>query len=315
MAELKESSSGGVFSIIAGYILEQRGLVVGCVFDDSFCATHIIASTQNELSKMRGSKYVQSDLADTYSKVKSHLLQNKTVLFTGTPCQIDGLYRFLGKDNPNLTTIDLICHGVPSPSLFQTYLSYLQKRENGRLIDYRFRNKARNGWVSQGSFTIQKGNRYITKNTSPFNDYYYYYYYLKNAINRMNCYSCPYAKPDRIGDFSIGDYWNIQDIHPEFDCSSGASLLLVNSAKASHIFDVLKDRMLYLPTDIAAAKKENSNLYHTSTMPSERLTVYTRIRAIGFRETAKEDCKLSYFVPILRKLIPRPIKNFIKRLR
>ena len=140
--ELLESSSGGVFSALAEYILLKNGYVAGCVFDNNLVALHILTSDKDEVKKMRGSKYVQSDTGNIYTEIRNFLESEKLVLFTGTPCQVDGLRRYLRKDYDNLVTVDLICHGVPSPRLLSNYLTVTTEKK-GRVSSLRFRDKKR----------------------------------------------------------------------------------------------------------------------------------------------------------------------------
>ncbi len=309
---LSQSSSGGAFSLIADYTLEKGGAVSGCVFDDDFKATHIVTEDVSVIPKMRGSKYVQSDTSDTYPQIKSRLKNGQRVLFTGTPCQVDGLKHYLGKDYENLVTVDLICHGVPSPLLLDEYIKTVEKQK-GKVIDLKFRNKKHNGWRSEGTLTYKKADADKTCVISPFRDSYYNLYYFKNNVSRMCCYSCKYATHKRVGDFTIGDYWNIPDIVPEMDYEKGASVVLVNTAKAENILNEIKDRTILFETDLNSAIKGNGNLSKTSKMPETRKSIYKKIRQNGYEATAKEECTFSYVVPFIKRHIPKGLKKYLKK--
>lgn len=147
---LNESSSGGVFSAIASYILKNNGVVFGCSLEDNLVAKHIGIRNEVELYKLRGSKYVQSDTQDTFKQVRNILKEGKQVFYTGTPCQIAGLKSFLARPYDNLITADLICHGVPSPKVFKEYLNMLEKKHGGKVVYFKFRDKEKYGWEGYG---------------------------------------------------------------------------------------------------------------------------------------------------------------------
>ena len=186
---LSGSSSGGAFSALADYVTENNGAVCGCVFDDNFRAIHTVTENTAVIEKMKGSKYVQSDTANSFKEVKVRLENGQRVLFTGTPCQVDGLKRFLKKDYENLITVDLICHGVPSPLLLSEYIKTTEKKK-GKITDLKFRDKLRNGWRSEGTVVYKMGGKKKVLTISPFKDRYYNLYYIRNSVSRMCCYSC-----------------------------------------------------------------------------------------------------------------------------
>lgn len=304
---LLDSSSGGVFSALADHVLDNNGYVAGCIFDDSLAAVHILTNQREGVEKMRGSKYVQSDLNDVYLQIQDRLQQGALVLFTGTPCQVDGLRGFLRKEYENLLTVDLICHGVPSPGLFRRYLDSLTQKK-GAITDIRFRDKRRNGWCAQGSVSYSAK----TKTTTPFNDS-YYYYYLQNSISRMCCYSCKYATVRRVGDITIGDYWNIRDILPNVDATAGFSAVLVNTEKGQRFLDQISDTLKLYDTSVDAVVKGNGNLSQPSPMSEKRKIIYARIAEEGYDRVARQECKFQYVRPFIRKHMPKGIKRFLKR--
>lgn len=310
---LKSSSSGGVFSAIADYVLGSGGAVAGCVFDDGFKVIHIVTEEPTIVEKMRGSKYVQSDTQNSYTEIRKRLERGQLVFFSGTPCQVDGLKRYLGKDYEKLITVDLICHGVPSPALFAEYIKNVEQKK-GKITDIRFRNKVRNGWCSQGSISYLKYDTKKTYTISPYNASYYYYYYLANNVNRMSCYSCKYSTTQRVGDISIGDYWNIQDIRPDIDSSDGISLMLVNSERGKKLVKSLADKVYLYETELAPAVKGNGNLSKPCDSPDSRKDIYSRIKEHGYAMVAKKDCKYQYVIPFFRRYTPRSIKEFLKKI-
>lgn len=309
---LEESSSGGIFSAVADYVLQESGAVSGSVFDDHFRAIHVVTDNPKIVDKMRGSKYVQSDTQNTYPEIKERLNKGQFVLFTGTPCQVDGLKNYLGSDDKNLVTIDLICHGVPSPDLFAKYLKETESK-HGRISEIKFRNKERNGWCAQGSVTHCRAKTFRTRTISPYNSSYYNLYFA-NSINRMCCYSCKYSSVRRVGDMSIGDYWNIDEILPDIDSRNGISVLLVNSESGLRLFEKLKTNMILYETDLLSAVAGNGNLAKPSDMPASRKDIYKRINEQGYTRVAKEECKYQYVFPFLKKHTPRILKQYLKRV-
>ena len=305
---LMESSSGGVFSAVADYVLGQGGYVVGCLFDENYVAIHAVTNKKVVVAKMRGSKYVQSDTRNTYSQVSTLLEENNTVLFTGTPCQVDGLRKYLRKEYANLIMIDLICHGVPSPKMLSDYLGTIRAK-GGTITELTFRNKGRNGWCSQGSIGYQNRVRTI----SPFNNS-YYYYYLQNSISRMCCYECKYSSTTRVGDISIGDFWGVQDAIPQLDKKNGISAILVNTEKGLKTLTAISDRTLLHETQLEVVTKYNGNLREPCKMPPKRTEIYERIEKEGYEAVAKKECHYQYVKPFIRKHFPKGLRKVIKKI-
>lgn len=307
---LMESSSGGVFSLFADYIISKGGYVSGCIFDEELTPIHVVSNKKEIINKMRGSKYVQSDTKNIYSDIKEILDAEKMVLFSGTPCQVDGLKKYLGKEYDKLLTLDLICHGVPSSQLLKQYLKSEEKK-NGKVIGIKFRDKKLNGWCSQGSLEFRKR----IKNISPYNSSYYYYYYLKNCISRYSCYGCRYACVKRVGDITIGDYWNISKLFPTLDTRDGYSVILISTLKGRKAFDIVKEKTFYYETDLKFVIDNNANLVKPSSLPALRKSIYKDIQLLGYDKVAKKECNYKYLVPFLRKYIPQNLKSILKKLR
>ena len=203
------SSSGGAFTEIARPILEQGGVVFGCGLDENLQAYHTYVESMDELAdKLRGSKYVQSRIGNSYSQAKDFLKQGRKVLFSGTPCQIAGLKNYLRRDYDNLITVDLICHGVPSPMLFEDYKNFMQERENMKLTDVSFRCK-KSSWIFY-NMTL-KGH--VEKSSAPkiyIGRYYedpYIRGFLSDIFLRPSCHQCHFTSTKRCSDFTIADWW------------------------------------------------------------------------------------------------------------
>lgn len=202
---LAKSTSGGAFTAIADVIFAQGGIIYGAAMMDDMQVKHIRASSKDEIELLRSSKYLQSDTGTTYQMAEHDLKQGKEVLYSGTPCQIDGLNNFLGKDYENLYTIDIVCHGVGSQAYFDKYMDFARERY-GKIKALRFRSKEYAGWSCGGVVVVVDSSDCLKQ--IPYWDFdnYYYSYFLSGDIYRKSCYTCKYANTKRVGDFSLGDY-------------------------------------------------------------------------------------------------------------
>jgi len=295
-----KSASGGVFAGIAINILKNyNGAVFGCAFDNNIVARHICITDAKDIGLLQSSKYVQSDVSDTYLQAKNLLEQGKTVFYTGCPCQIAGLYAFLGKNYDNLLTADLICHGVPSPLLFKRYLGWLGKKLGGNVIYYNFRHKQKN---EQGSFIMAK-TKTKTKIIPKPNDVHY------NAFNaartlRESCYSCKYASANRVGDITLGDFWGIKDIHPEFrDSREAMSIVLVNNEKGERFVKEIYNEFYVVDSIVSKVLKSQRSLYVPKPRPELRDTAYAHINNETVNIFKEAAFKLSTKA-VLKKYIP-----------
>lgn len=248
------SSSGGIFTLIAEWILKENGVVFGARFNDNMEVVHDYIQNVEELKFFRGSKYIQSQIGNSYQKVKEFLNQERKVLFTGTPCQVEGLLSYLGKEYDNLYTQDIICHGVPSPKVWEKYLRYKNKNEKPKEVN--FRNKKVLGW---SNYQV-----YYRYNNSKENTYYkedmYMQLFLQNIILRKSCYDCHFKKLKRCSDITLADFWGINKVNPEFYDEKGVSAILVNSRKGKEIFENIKETMEFLKVDMKNIIKHNISI-------------------------------------------------------
>ena len=228
----KQSSSGGIFSAIAEWILQQKGVVFGAAFDENFEVHHIAVETKEELIKLRGSKYVQSRLENTFLEAKEYLEKKRKVLFTGTACQIAGLKNYLSAEYENLYTVDVLCHGAPSPKIWRMYLDDKKEQYQASINKVEFRNKD-DGWK----------NYFINIAFSNMKRFYTHYYkdkfmrmFLDNLDLRPSCYSCVFKEIPRISDVTIGDSWGVENYMPDMDDDKGTSVILVHSSNGEKIF-------------------------------------------------------------------------------
>lgn len=232
------TSSAGVATELSEYIIKNGGVVIGAVYNKDFSVTHQIVTTVEELNQLKGSKYQQSNINDIYKRTQSFLKKNQTVLFIGTPCQVSGLKHYLRKDIPNLYTCDLICHGVPSPKVFQAFLHFIEKKYKRKIYSINMRDKTL-GW-KKPSIRIQftdGSSIFNNKETNLFNCIYSVHY-----ATRPSCHHCLYANMKREGDITIGDFWGIEKTHPEFYNANGVSLVLVNTKKGEQIINLIRHK-------------------------------------------------------------------------
>lgn len=233
-----KSSSGGCFREMAEVILNNNGVVFGAIFDNDFNVIHKYVENVSELEKLQGSKYVQSDITKTFNEVKNFLDKDRQVLFSGTPCQIAGIKKFLGKEYKNLYLISIICHGVPSRRVFQKYLKKYKKK--GQIRDICFRDKSF-GWEKFSmKVELKNGDKYII----PKNEDSFMKGYLSNIYLRKSCYDCQFRDTNDIADISIGDLWGIDHMKQEMNDHKGASLLIVKTIKGKKLIESCKNNII-----------------------------------------------------------------------
>lgn len=260
------SSSGGAFSAIAQYVLEQGGVVFGAAFDEKFDVCHICVDDPAELYKLRGSKYVQSRIGDTYQQAKEYLKQGRLVFFTGTACQTSGLLGYLGRDYDNLITQDLICHGVPSPMAWRKYIQLRERLERSGTEHIFFRDKTY-GWHNWHiAFRFQNGNEYKQNQR----DDMMIAAFLQGRCSRKSCYDCPFKQKFRRADITLADYWGIDKIAPELDDDKGISSIYINSPKAQKVLDAVSDRVFLKEMDLESAVAHNMAMVESEKLNKSR---------------------------------------------
>ena len=279
----ENSSSGGMFSIIADYVLRRGGYVCGAAYaGDKTSVEHIIISSADDLHKLRGSKYVQSKIGDTYIKIKQLLDGGNIVFFTGCPCQVAGLKSYLGKEYDNLLTADLVCHGVPSHMVFKKFLKDLP--ENGPIESINFRQKKKYGWTHALQIVYKNGVEYY----KPRWECDFYKVFLDSLAIRKSCGNCKFNKLPRQGDFTFGDFWGIGEQYPELDDKKGTGLVLINTNKADRIFKSIKHKIDKVKlVDIELARKSNARVFTTGKEHWERDRFMKIIQKYSFSSSYK----------------------------
>ena len=302
------SASGGAADSAAKTVLQTGGVVYGAAYDEQLAVSHIEVTTDAEREKLQSSKYVQSDPKDSYAKAKQRLVEGKTVLFTGTPCLIAGQYAFLGGIPENLYTVDLICHGVPSPKFFKKYLEYQNKQTAGKVIYFNFRSKDRRGQVPQ--YLLKTKTNTKTKTQTLSLDH-YEKHIMDGDCYRESCYQCAYANASRVGDLTVGDFWGIAKSHPDFNSPKGVSSVFVNTEKGQKLFEMMRPLAEVEEATLEEGMVKQHNLVQPSNRPVTRDTFYKSIDELGFIENIKVG-----FQPKarLKSVLPNKLIQKIKSL-
>ncbi|MGN9152245.1 Coenzyme F420 hydrogenase/dehydrogenase, beta subunit C-terminal domain [Bariatricus sp. HCP3S3_E12] len=309
----RTSASGGIFAAIAKTVLEEGYVVFGAALQTDYSVRHIAIKSVEDLLKLQGSKYTQSDIGRTYSEVKKYLDQGGKVLFSGTPCQVDGLYVYLGKGNENLVTIDIICHGVPSNRMFKDYIESLGQD----VSNFVFRDKSI-GWGINGSAIINGKKKRIWQSSSA-----YLYYFTKGWIYRENCYQCQYTSSHRPADITLGDFWGIEKQHPEYlgkdgwDESKGLSVIIANTVKGEVLLNDMRFVLDLKESTFEKAAACNGQLRHPSKTGkrAELVELYASVGWDGLERRFKKNIGWHFYSSQIKSLIPGCVKRKIKSMK
>lgn len=299
------SSSGGVFSLLAQIVIDNKGVVFGAAFDESWGVHHVKIDNSDNLFRLRGSKYVQSNIGDTYREAEENLKCDRLVLFSGTPCQIAGLNHYLRKDYDNLITVDVVCHGVPSPRVWRDYVTSLRRpkgtvvgkntvlsslNNTPSIVGISFRDKQK-GWKKYGfvvrySADHREGEKF---GLSPVKTYYeereslYENLFMRGFQNnlylRPSCHNCPAKGGKSHSDITIADFWGIENVIPNINDDKGVSLVLINTEKGKKLWEAL-DLTKY-PTDYHQAIKYNVSFEHSVPVPKMRVRFWKEYNENG----------------------------------
>ena len=297
------SSSGGMFYLLAENIIRQNGVVYGAGFDGDFSVKHIKINKEQEIGLLQGSKYLQSSIGNTYVQVKKDLEGDKKVLFTGTPCQIEGLKNFLRKDYINLFTMDFICHGVPSPMIWKEYLNEIRDNKQGEIKTVYFRDK-KLGWKLFSLKIIFDKDTYI----NDLNQDLYMKGFLQDLYLRPSCYNCKFKKINRLSDITVADFWGIDKVLPKMDDDKGTSLIIIHTDKGKQLFDILFDRMIVNEVNMNEALKYNLSMIKSVKYNKKRKEFFERF----INEKTLTTLIFQYTKITLAKQIQQKIKFAVK---
>lgn len=283
------SSSGGAFSIIATYILMLGGVVYGASFDDDYKVVHKRIDSIDNLQELYGSKYVQSTIGDSYINAKCDLESGKTVLFTGTPCQIKGIKAFLNKDYANLYLQDIICHGVPSPVLWKKYLESIC--DSPSYVSFRDK---KTGW-SNYSFTVNDFSEKFRENK-------YMSLFLGNVSLRESCYSCKAKGISRVSDITLADYWGCEKEEPRIYDDKGVSLIITHSEKGEKLKSIIEECSICKKTNLQKALSHNLSAIESSKKSNKRDRYLSLISDNSFESINSELQKIKNSNSIIKRL-------------
>lgn len=311
--ELMLSSSGGAFSVLARKVIAHGGTVYGHAFDDGLHVACVRVDSLDGLAALRGSKYVQSDMGDAVSLVREDLKAGREVLFSGTPCQVDGLLAYLGGPQDRLLTVDIVCHGVPSQPFFSDCLNW--EFAGSRLDSVRFRDK-QEGWGCGGGTTTTTTtpvfHRLVTRDR-PFSPEISFYYrrFLSGDVYRESCYRCPYAGGERPGDFTIGDFWGIDVEASGLDPKHGISVIIANTEKAEALIPYIKEETAWAERPLEEAIRGNDQLMHPTPRPEARDVVLDRWLEEDI-DVLENEYRCSTRFSSKKWLAKRSVKKFLK---
>lgn len=317
---LKNSASGGAFQMLALSVLENGGVCYGAeglYVDGNYSVQHTRIDSKEDLERILNSKYVPSMIGYIYQRVKIDLESGRDVLFSGTPCQIQGLKAFLNKDYANLLTADLICHGVTSTKIFMDYIREVEKTEAITIVDYQFRDKSVS-WGTNFCYSYYKNDdlkKRIKIKHCPREASSYMIHYLKGNIFRENCYNCSLSCIQRVSDFTLGDFWEIESEYSQFVTKSkprivlrqGVSCILVNTEKAKDHLQTLGSKMILHDVALESIVKHNGNLREPSKRGKDRDGLLET-----YRERSYEVIENQYRKTVLKKAPIYNLKNFLK---
>ena len=298
------SGSGGAFSLLAEYILDDGGVVFGAALDENLKVRHIPISSKADIHRLRGPKLVQSEIGDSYQLVRRCLDRGYRVLFTGTPCQVDGLYRYLGEHPEKLLTCDILCGGVPSPGVWEHLVRSMAYIKQKKPLSVSFCAKAEGGKERRFRVEFEGGSAY----DAPL---------IKSELGcglhrrlflRPSCHDCPYMSCDRVGDLSLGHYRGLPKDCLTEEQRKGVSLLLVNSPKGAHMFDTLPLKKEKRPLSEAAAA--NAALTGSAAAPAERAAFFDAFSRQSFQQVREKFLQVSPLPSPRRKAAPKEKKKF-----
>ncbi|MGF6990731.1 coenzyme F420-reducing hydrogenase beta subunit [Lachnospiraceae bacterium PM6-15] len=280
------SSSGAIFSLLAELILDRQGVVYGVKMSaDCYGAEFTSVTDRAELGKLRGSKYLQAKVGDTYRKVRRDLQVGKTVLFTGTGCQVNGLKGLLGQDYDNLICVDVICHGVPSPALWRKYVASKEQQQGEKLKRVNFRCKDL-GWSNFGVKEVFQGI-VIKEEYIPLKESSYMQMFLHNYSLRPSCYQCR-AKKEKQSDVTIADFWGINDVAVEMNDELGVSLVLIRSKKGEKVIGDISKGLCLKEVSYEAGVKKNPSEYYSVAKPPQREAFFKDMTKISYLELSRK---------------------------
>lgn len=276
------SSSGGIFSLLAENVIRSGGVVYGIAMSsDCYSAEYVRVDDISGLNAIRGSKYLQAVIGDTYKKVKSDLSEGRMVLFSGVGCQINGLKMFLGREYDNLFCIDVICHGTPSQMIWRMYLKDIESR-HGKVKKVSFRSK-QNSWEDFGMLEDTDGKSlFISKDEDT-----YMRFFLRNYDLRPSCYNC-HAKTDKRSDITLADFWGINNVDSSMNDGKGTSLVIVRTKKGRRVFDEIRPQLICKQVSYDDGVRDNPAEYTSVNRPAQRDKLFDDAKSLSYPDLVRK---------------------------
>lgn len=270
------SSSGGVFPALAKAVIDEGGVVFGAVMEPDLTVGHTEAETMDEVQRMRGSKYVQSDLYSVFFDVKEYIKSGRKVLFTGTPCQVAGLHKYLGGKSDRLVTVDIACHGVPGPGLWEMYVKALGKRAGSEITAADFRDKSK-GWRRYGFKTVSTSGTSTSVRAS---EDPYMALFMQDMTLRPSCYNCPAKGGRSCSDLTVADLWSVARTAPQINDDRGTSGVLVNTHAGIELLEKTKPeyRLELSPNEVMS---DNGGFAPSVQIPERRVEFFEGLKVAG----------------------------------
>ena len=319
-----KSTSGGVFLELALEILKEGGVVIGAAYDQNWNVKQTAVYQEKDICKLQGSKYVKSDVVDSYEVTYKLLKQNRKVLYSGTPCQIGGLQMYIkeSKLKMNLFTVDIICHGTPTNSFFKSYLELIEKKKNKKIIDFSFRSKEY-GHRHIGTYTLTNGRK--QKETPLYSsESSYYSFFLQSLTYNEICYSCKYACKERVGDITLGDFWGVRDEIPLFfennnlSEDNSVSAVMINTKNGEKLFNKVKNKLIVVEANYEMITNHNPRLNRPSSCDKNTRRILLDIyKTSGYFAVEKFFKRNSGFKKYLLRIschIPSIMKKWLRRV-
>ena len=300
----EKSSSGGLFTLLATAVLRRGGVVFGASFDEKMKLSHRAIESEEELSLLRGSKYLQSEIGDSYQKAKAFLSEGRPVYFSGTPCQIAGLRSYLGKEYEGLITQDLVCHGVPSPFVFRQYLAYKGKEREG-VTGLSFRDK-REGWRRYG-YALSYGDGGEGFSVASHDEM--GKLFQKDLCLRPSCYACAFKGASRESDITLADFWGVEKVAPTLDDGKGTSLCILHTEKGKNLFEAVREKTVCEAVSLEECLPYNASMLRFTPLPKGRAGFMKEVVEAGFYPAYRKYTR----VPLSRRLLVK-LKRAIKRI-
>lgn len=301
----RESTSGGAFTAIAEHIIKNGGIVFGAGMDKNFRVCHMPAYDIEQLALFRNSKYSQSDLGDTFLKIKKHLTEGKKILFSGTPCQVAGLKKILPNNEENLITVDVVCRGIPSPLVFEKYINY-QKKKFGEFDKVLFRDKY--SGYTHTAMSLYRNNVCLYHNGLEYDPMLKLFY--QGMICRPVCSNCRFKEMDRCSDFTLWDCFSAAEINSKFDDNKGTTFVMLHSKKAEMIFEKIQDNIRSCECETERVCGSTTEMFKSISHNSKRQDFFRDVNSMS------SDQLFNKWTPITFKVrLNKLLRNILAKLR